>query len=373
MKFADIPGHTAIKKNLITGANSGRIPHAQMVISGEGSNSLPLTLAYAQYISCLDKQPEDSCGKCSSCVKFQQMIHPDLHFTFPFFGTNETCDDYIKEFRAALLDNPFMSLNDWLTSLKSENKKPNINIKECRNIIRKLSLKPYEGNYKILIMWLPEFLGKEGNVLLKLIEEPPSNTLFLLVTENQEQILTTIISRTQFIKVPTYSYQEIESFLIEKQLASGDLAKNAALMSDGNMNKAIKLASELENPQFELFRSWLLDCYQGNLAKIMGELDLYSSKGKEGLKMFFTYGIHMLRSAMLFKYQDLSSKLSAQELEFVGKLSNLIHLEAAQDIYNVLNDAIFEVDRNGSVKLILINLSLKLKNSLKSKPIQTVQ
>jgi DNA polymerase-3 subunit delta' len=372
VKFADILGHSSIKKTLINSANSGRIPHAQMVIGSEGSSALPLAMAYAQYIACLNKTDDDSCGACSSCVKYNQLIHPDLHLSFPFIGSNETCDDYIQDFRKAFLSNPIMSFGDWLQSIDSENKRANINIKECRNIIRKLALKPYESDYKVLIMWLPEFLGKEGNVLLKLIEEPPTNTLFFLVTENQDLILSTIISRTQFIKIPAYPIEEIEQFLLNNQLAGGDLARNAALMSEGNLNKAIKLANELENPQFELFRAWMLDCYQGQIYKIMDELENYTETGKESLKMLFTYGIHMLRSAMLFKHQDLSSKLSAQELEFVGKLSNLIGLDAAKEIYDGFNKAIFEIDRNGSVKLILINLSLTLKNNLKSKTVQKV-
>ncbi|MCC6819030.1 MAG: hypothetical protein IT245_09080, partial [Bacteroidia bacterium] len=213
----------------------------------------------------------------------------------------------------------------------------------------------------------PEYLGKEGNVLLKLIEEPTQNTLFILVTENQELILSTIISRTQSVKIAPYSYQEIETYLIEKNIANGDLAKNISLMSEGNLNKAIKLSSEIDNPFFEIFRSWLLDCYQGHLSKIMLEIEKYTENGKEGLKMFFIYGIHLLRSSMLIKYQDLSSKLSANELEFAGKLSKIIELESAQIMYEGLNDAIFEIERNGSVKLILINLSLKLKNCLRPK------
>jgi DNA polymerase-3 subunit delta' len=260
-----------------------------------------------------------------------------------------------------------MNLSDWFSSLDAENKKPNINIKEIRNVMRKLSLKAYESDYKVSIIWLPEYLGKEGNVLLKLLEEPPEKTLFLLVTEQPESILTTIISRTQFIKIPRYSYKEVEDFLIDKAIATGDVVKNAALMSEGNLNKAMKLATEISDPQFDSFRSWLLDCYQGNIGKIISEMEIYSDKGKEGLKLFFLYGLQMLRSAMLTKHQDLSDKLTATELEFAGKLSKLIEMDSSQIIYKAFNDAIFEIDRNGSVKLILINLSLKLKNSLRPK------
>lgn len=355
----------------MSSVRQGRIPHAQLFLSKEGNGGLALALAFAQFVACLDREENDSCGKCSSCVKYKQLIHPDLHFTFPIHGTGESCDSFISEFRKAFIADPFLSLGDWFLSLDAENKKPNITMKECQNIVRKLALKPYESDFKILILWLPEFLGREGNVLLKLIEEPPSNTLFLLVTENQDAILTTIISRTQTVKVAPYTYADVEKFLNERGIAEGDLAKNISLMCEGNLNKAMKLASQIDIPQFETFRSWLLDCYQGNITKIMSEMEKYSDSGREGLKMFFTYGIHMLRSAMLGKYQDLSTKLSANELEFSGKLSKIIDLESAQVMYEGFNDAIFEIERNGSVKLILINLSLKLKNCLRPKPVTT--
>ncbi len=367
LKFSDIHGHTELKNNLVSVIRQGRIPHAQMIISREGNAALPMALAYAQYTSCLDQQENDSCGKCSSCVKYEHLVHPDLHLSFPIFGSTETCDDFIQDFRTAFLANPMLTLNDWLKSIDGENKRPNINIRECRNIIKKLSLRPYESDFKVLVMWLPEYLGKEGNVLLKLLEEPSQNTLFLLVTENQDQILTTIISRTQFIKIPVYTYEEIDDYLSIHQLANADISRNVALMAEGDLSKAIRLAGEMENTQFEGFRLWLLDCYSGNIGKIISEIDQYADKGKEGLKMFLLYGIQMVRSALLIQHQSLENKLTANEIEFVTKLSKLIHLDNTQEIYQALNQAIFEIDRNGSTKLILINLSLKLKYSLRPK------
>lgn len=373
MKFSEIHGHEALKVNLRAAIRQGRIPHAQMLIAREGASALPLAIAYARYASCLNRSEEDSCDTCSSCVKYKQLIHPDLHLSFPIYGANETCDDFIHDFRSAVLENPMLTLNQWFEKINGENKKPNINIRECRNIIRKLALKSYESEFKILLMWLPEYLGKEGNVLLKLLEEPPEKTLFLLITENQEMILSTIISRTQFIKVPVYTNEEIDLYLNSQGYASGDLAKNIALMAEGNMSKAIQLSKEMENPQFDRFRMWLLDCYQGNMGKILSELDTFIDSGKEQLKMLLVYGIHMVRSSMLVNHQDLSSKLSAQELEFAGRLSKLISLDAAGTIYHEFNNAIFEIDRNGSVKLILINLSLKLKNCLRPQQDQTIE
>ena len=176
-----------------------------MFIGREGNGALGLAVAYAQYASCLDRGEQDSCGVCSSCIKYQNLVHPDLHFSFPIYGADVNCDEFINDFRTALLADPLLTINSWFTSLNAENKKPNIPIKECRNIIRKLALKPYESEFKVLIIWLPEYLGKEGNVLLKLLEEPPANTLFILVTENQESILRNqlIITILQEIPVQT--------------------------------------------------------------------------------------------------------------------------------------------------------------------------
>jgi DNA polymerase-3 subunit delta' len=367
VKFSEIFGHTDIKHNLMSAAKSGRIPHAQLFVSKEGSSSLALAVAYAQYIACINKGEEDSCGTCSSCVKFKQLIHPDLHLSFPIYGSEETSDSFVQEFREAFLGNPNMNINDFFEYIKGSAKKPNINIKECRNVIKKLSLKPYESEYKFLLMWLPEYLGKEGNILLKLIEEPPAKTIILFVTENQDQILTTIISRTQFVHVPRYSSGEIEQYLNEQNIASGELAKNISLMSEGNINRALVLSKEMENSQLEDFRQWLLDSYNGDVGKIIVEIDKYTEKGKERLKMFFQYGLQMLRSALIVDHQDISSKLTKGEYEFVQKLSKLINLKNADEIYRSFNRAIFELDRNGSVKLILINLSLKLKSCLRAK------
>jgi DNA polymerase-3 subunit delta' len=199
MRFKDIIGQEAIKQRLINSVNENRVSHAQLFLGPEGSGSLALAVAYAQYLSCEDKQTDDSCGVCSSCRKYQKLMHPDLHFSYPFFAKHkdDTALTYIEQWRDAFTANPYLSLDIWRGYLEAENKQANINIAECHQIIKKLSFKPFESAYKILILWLPEYLDKEGNALLKVIEEPQPNTLFLLVAQNQDQILNTILSRTQ--------------------------------------------------------------------------------------------------------------------------------------------------------------------------------
>ena len=371
MKFSEILGHQSIKANWTTSIRQGRVPHAQLLVGKEGNSALAMATAYAQYLSCASPSETDSCGQCPSCIKYQQLIHPDLHFSFPIFGADAICDDFIQDFRVAFNANRNLSLGQWFAHLKADNKKPNIPIKECRNIIKKLALRPYESTYKVLIMWLPEYLGKEGNVLLKLLEEPPQNTLFLLVTDNQEAILSTIISRTQYTRIPSYTYQEITAYLEHEKGCSVDIAKNAALMAEGNLSKAIELCSEIDSPQFDDFRQWVLDCYQGNMTKVIADMDKFSEKGKEGIKLFLLYGIQLFRACLLYAQQSDQLQLNAAEKEFVSKLSKWVNQSNIQALYETFNKAIFEIDRNGSVKLILINVSLRLKNCLQMAMAQT--
>jgi DNA polymerase III subunit delta' len=322
LKFSDIYAQQEPKNNLITAVNNGRIPHAQLFTSKEGNSSLALAIAYAQYVACIDKQLNDSCGVCSSCIKYQTLTHPDLHFTFPFFGDKNTNSDvFIVPFRKAFLENNLLSLQDWQIAIKGEGKNMNINVNECRNIFKKLALKPYESEYKILILWLPEFLGKEGNILLKLLEEPNPKTIFILVSEAQDKILTTIISRTQLVKLNTYSYNEIDEYLQSNHIAEGERAKNIAMMAEGNLNLALKLTQEMENPLYDIFRQWLLDCYTGNMANVMKFSEDISKESKDTIKNFLSYGLHIVRAALVVNHQNLENKLTQNENEFAKKLS----------------------------------------------------
>jgi DNA polymerase-3 subunit delta' len=245
MQFKDIIGQEATKQRLINSVNENRVSHAQLFLGPEGAGALALAVAYAQYLSCEDKQPDDSCGVCSSCRKYQKLMHPDLHFSYPFFAKHkdDTALTFIEQWRDAFTTNPYLSLDIWRGYLDADNKQANINIAECHQIIKKLSFKPFESVYKILILWLPEYLDKEGNALLKVIEEPQPNTLFLLVAQNQDQILNTILSRTQLIKIPCLNYEDIKGELIHKHHQTETAAAEIAYLSNGNMTEALGYAA----------------------------------------------------------------------------------------------------------------------------------
>src|SRR5476651_2423071 len=248
MQFSTIIGQHDIKQRLINTVSDNRVSHAQLFLGPEGSGSLALAVAYAQYLSCEDKLPDDSCGVCSSCRKYQKLVHPDLHFSFPSFGTaKETASDFIEEWRRAFLENPALSLDIWRSYLDAGNKQANINIADCHQIIKRLSLKPFESAYKVLILWLPEFLDKQGNSLLKIIEEPQPNTLFLLVAQNQDQILSTILSRTQLIKIPALGYEDIKEHLITHHHQTEHAAAEIAYLSNGNLTDALVMLQQENN------------------------------------------------------------------------------------------------------------------------------
>ncbi|MDP2176755.1 MAG: hypothetical protein Q8K70_12670 [Bacteroidota bacterium] len=366
MKFSSILGQDKVKEKLIAQVRNNRISHAQLFSGSEGCNALPLAVAFGQFINCTNKQENDSCGTCPSCNKYQQLIHPDLHFTFPFFYQDkkrEVADDYIVEFRKAFINNPAMSLNDWMEQMEESTKKPNINIFECRNIIRKLALKPYEAEYKVMIIWLPEFLGTEGNVLLKIIEEPPAKTLFIMVSESPQMLLTTIISRTQQIKIPNYNRAELENHLIKENLTNVSNAKNIALMASGNYNKAIRLSSEVNESLLLQVKNFFNICFKNDTKSIVDLSEKMKDRGD--MKNFLLYTLEILRLANISETQTESNPNNEEEEKLALTLSKLLHLENRIKVYRTINQALYEIDRNGNMFLILINISLSLRNNFK--------
>ncbi len=367
MKFAEIYRHDTIKQQLVNAVNANRIAHTQLFASQPGNAGLALAIAYGQYINCTNKIDNDSCGSCSSCVKYQTLTHPDLHFVFPLTGGEKvTCDSLLPQFRKTVLANPFISISDWQLEMKEEGKLFDIYAAECRNIIRKIGLKPYESQYKVMIIWLAEHLGKEGNILLKVLEEPTPNTVIILITENVQKILPTILSRTQIYQLPNYNFEQIKSYLIQNN-NSDELAQSIAFIADGNMHKAIQLTNEMDNPMFDLFRNWLLECYKGNNIELVRYSDEFSKMNKDKLKNFLTYGINILRATLLNEYSNQENKLTIAEKEFIVKLRSFVGIHNFEKIHNAINNTFYEIERYCNVKILFINLSLNLHANLNKK------
>jgi len=365
MQFKEILGHEDIKAHLLNTVNENRVSHAQLFLGPEGSGSLALAVAYAQYVNCEDREDDDSCGRCPSCRKYEKLIHPDLHFSYPFFakGKDETATTYIESWRKSFIANPYMGLSFWRDQLEAENKQANINIAEAHSIIKKLSLKSFEAEYKVLIMWLPEYLDTQGNALLKLIEEPPEKTLFLLVAENQDKIINTIISRTQLIKINKLQHDKIRNFLIENKNIDPKKANEIAFIADGNIQEALNLIQqESENKTFDLFVYWLRHIYSDNGSEIISLCDENLAKlGRENQKSFLLYAINMLRQIILMQQglRDLVF-LQQEELIFVEKFSGIYQFEQLEEAIGLLEKAHYAIERNANPKILFLDLSLQL-------------
>ncbi|WP_442589678.1 DNA polymerase III subunit [Pedobacter sp. AW31-3R] len=371
MQFKDIIGQEEIKQQLIQTVVENRVSHAQLFLSAEGTGALPLAIAYAQYINCLDRNPADSCGVCSSCRKYERYIHPDLHFSYPFFASKDVkiAVDVLDEWRLMLLNDPYVDLDIWRSRLSADNKQANINIAECHDIIKKLSYKAFEAETKVLIMWLPEYLEKEGNSLLKIIEEPPANTLFLLVANNQEHILSTLLSRTQIVKIPKLSDQTIEQYLIQHDRLSVEIASNYSFLADGNLIEAKSLSAQAHNDNAEIFAEWLRRGYGNRVPDLIAFVDQAAGWGRENQKNFLRYGINFLREcSLIISGAESLVKLPVRALETAQKLSkHVLDLNMASAIITELEQAHYHIERNANPKILFLDVSLQLVKIIKFK------
>jgi DNA polymerase-3 subunit delta' len=371
MQFKEIIGQQDIKQQLIQTVQENRVSHAQLFLSCDGSGALPLAIAYAQYINCLDKSETDSCGTCSSCRKYERYIHPDLHFSYPFFASKDVkvAVDVLDEWRSMLLHDPYVDLNIWRSRLSAENKQANINIAECHDIIKKLSYKAFEGDTKVLIMWLPEYLDRGANALLKIIEEPPKNTLFILVAHHQDQILSTLLSRTQITKISKLSDEDIEAHLMEKYHVTAEQASEYSFLSDGNLIEAKLLLENESNNNAELFAEWLRMGFKGDVLGMMGFVDKASGWGRENQKNFLRYGISFLRAcSLLLSGADDLVKLPPRALDTARKLStHVLDLNMADVIISELEKAHYHIERNANPKILFLDVSLQLIKTIKFK------
>lgn len=366
MQFSEIGGQESTKAQLRQMVQQERIPHAMLLLGPQGSAKLALAIAFARYVLCEDPQPEDVCGRCPSCVKTSRLVHPDLHFSFPTVGTKVTSDSFIGQWRSAMEENPYLVLNDWLQLIGAENQQGNINKDECLNIIRKLSLKTFESPYKVLIMWMPELLGKEGNRLLKIIEEPPENTVFLLVAEDTEQILNTILSRCQLVKVQPFRDEEIVEGLQQRFPEIGEKAQTAAFLANGNFNEALKLAAQQENNNARLFIDWMRKCYIGNGVDLVKWVEQFSKLGRENQKYFLHYALHFLREYLILKVTKAEQvRLQNEELKTARNLTKVIELDQAEALVRLFTECAQYVERNANPKVLFLDASIRVHKILK--------
>lgn len=370
MLFNEIIGQKAIKERLIRSVSEGRISHAQLFLGPEGCGSLALAIAYAQFISCQNKQETDSCGTCSSCVKYNKLAHPDLHFAYPIAISKDykTSTSRISEFRNAFLDNPYITLFNWFESLGAENKQAVIGVEESAEILRKLSLTTYESEYKIMIIWQAEKMNQAAaNKLLKILEEPPDKTLFLLVCESEEQLLRTIVSRTQLIKIPKIADADLIQALISNNGLSAEDAENTAHLADGNYSEALLLINENENAAQNLlsFQKLMRASLKFDPKAVLSWIDEISKAGRERQKNFIHYSLHIIRESLIVNYGDASlTKLGKDEQEFVKKFAPFIHANNLEKFTEELDKAYYHMERNANSKILFMDLAFKFNEYL---------
>ncbi len=361
MQFSHIVGQEHLKQKLIQNVRDNRLAHATMLLGAEGTGGLAIAMALAQYLMCENKGETDSCGTCSQCVKNEKMIHPDLHFMYPNIKREpndkiQASTTWIKEWRDTILSNPYINVIDWINFLgKGDNKQGNITKGDCHETIKKLSLKTYESPYKIQIIWLAEYLGLEGNTLLKLIEEPPKDCIFILVVENIEQVINTIISRTQIIKIPPIDDQEMKAHLIQKYEISEDNAKKIVRIADGSFSMALKLLDGDENTNDELTMMFLKCSFkkaykQPDAAKLMDSMiATFATLGREKQKNFCKYALFYLRECLLLQ-QGRNTKLEGAELDYAKKTIAYIQPDQFEKIHLLINRLHYHIERNAAPK-----------------------
>lgn len=381
MLFKDVLGLEHIKKHLVTTADSGRVAHAQLFIGPEGSGTLPMAIAYAQYLLCANKGGENE-GENPVCnAKCSSLTHPDLHFAFPVSNSDKVkshavSDHYIQDWRQFVNEQPYGNLFDWYRLIGIEKKQGQIGVDEAQDVVKKLSLKSYEGGFKILVIWMAEKMNiSAANKLLKLIEEPPEKTVLILIAEEEEQIINTILSRCQILHFPPLAQSDISAELIKRGAGENE-GVSIAHEAHGNFNKALDLLNkDSEDLVFERwFVQWVRSAFKakGNKAAIQ-ELILWSDEvaktGREVQKQFLSYCLTMMRQALLLNYKANSLVYAKMHLEGfdLNKFAPFVHENNILDIVEELEKAIFHVERNGNSKIIFTDLSIKLTRLLHTK------
>lgn len=402
MQFSEVIGQSRVRDSLTEMVRLNRVSHAMLFLGQEGSGALPLALAFAQYMACEKVNADtrnlnagvgrpdadtrnltsgalmaDSCGVCPACVKSKQLIHPDIHFAYPVIpkkpGDKPVSTDYSAEWREFVAQYPYGNSYDWLQFIGAENKQGNITAQECNEIIRKLSLKSWESSYKTLILWMPEYLGNEGNKLLKLIEEPPDNTLFLLVAENESLILPTILSRTQLVKVPLPGTADIAQALVDRSGLGADQARQLSVLSEGNYHEALQLVRHAGDDWQGILRDWLNAILKGGPVAQVKWIDEISKSGRERQKQFLRYFNHLLEQAVRLRYLEPAQlAIPEGEKDIALRLNKIADIGQQKAIIGELDDAAYYIERNAHAKMLFHALTIKLYHILAEKKIARV-
>ncbi|MEX2593531.1 MAG: hypothetical protein WD426_12225 [Anditalea sp.] len=378
MLFSSIPGLAEIKEKLIKAIRNNHLAHALLLHGPDGSASLKMALALATYVNCGDQGESDACGKCGSCQKMAKLIHPDVGFTFPIPSNvikeeeneeDRKSNNILIPWRSFALQTPYGNLQDWIVHTGFK-KQLNISKAASKLIIKTLSLKAFEGGYKVMVIWSPELMHPAAaNAMLKVLEEPPEKTLFLLVAHQPDKLLNTILSRTQKILVRGFTDEEIKEHLVSEGLCSNEAAQQIAPLADGSMREAYRLIEQVLDKNTSRFRSWMINCYDLNTNGIVSLADAFSEEDKEAQKTLLLTGLNTLRESLLKKSQlDTLMRTASSDREFIEKFGkNVLTEEKIISLYQILNDAHYHLERNANSKILFADLSFNVARILRKK------
>ena len=372
MLFSQIPGLAEVKKVLIDAVHNNHIAHAQLFLGAEGALNLPLALAYTTFLHCQNRGETDSCGTCSACSKSLKYIHPDTHFVFPMGNIKGSKDEEtfkiekLKTWRSFLLQQPFGNVEDWANFYGGEDKQANISREESREIVKALSLKSFESKNKVMLIWQPEYMHPSAaNGILKILEEPTPNTYFILITNAADRLLPTIISRTQLITTPLLQDKELEDFLISKNNTEEKRAAKASQLADGNLNLALKILTKEEDNNTQRFIEWMRSCFKKDYLMLVGMAEEYHNLDKLSQRSMLTYSINMLRETLLhLSGAGVINRTRGEELQFVQNFGKVLNWQKIEKASTLMGEAIFHLERNGSAKMIFLDLSVNLSKTL---------
>jgi len=372
MKFADIHGLEEIKERLVTTVESNHMAHAIMLAGKPGAPNLPLALALSTFVLC-ENRGKDACGTCDGCLKAEKFIHPDLNFVFPvapvkgISGKDVISRSFMKEWRKFLLEDTFGSVDHWAVRFGGEDKELNISKEESRNIINTLSLKAFEGSHKVMLIWLPEYMHPAAsNGILKILEEPAERTLFLLVTNDMESLMTTILSRTQIVQVRRFNETEMTGIIIEKYGVEKERAQVLAKITEGDISVAMDYIDHDEKDTPELFKKWMRSCFSRNLAGLVEHSEEFHRANKVEQKGLLKYMLYILRESMVFGLDsgDLG-RSDDSDREFIGKFSKFLNEGKIGKITAMVDEAFYHLERNASARIMMLDLSLKISTLLR--------
>ncbi|HEX8505322.1 MAG TPA: DNA polymerase III subunit delta [Hymenobacter sp.] len=375
MHFKDIPNQAAVKQLLRQSVQRQHVAHAQLFRGQEGGAALALALAYAQYLNCEQRAPDadDSCGHCPACTKTAKLAHPDLNFIVPVTTTKTVAKDavsskFMGEWRSFVLDNPYQGLNDWMQHIGAENKQGNISKDEAVQILKLVSLKAFEARFKIVILWLPELMHPAAaNAVLKLLEEPPPATIFLLVSYAPEQLLPTIISRVQPVVVRPFSEDDITGYLRDEYRVPEAKARQVAQLADGSLGAALASRdANADHDYFVFFVKWMRLSYSQKAADILKQSEEFQKLGRESQKEMLSYSLGLMRKVLLYGIDpQFVPHLAAGEQDFVTKFSKLVTPRNADLLTKELTDAHYHIERNANPRMVFVDSSLRLGGQLR--------